>query len=224
MKAERIRDPIHDLIEFSTDEFERQCWKVVQTPPFQRLRRIKQLGFSEFVYPGATHSRLAHSLGVFNTARQLAAVVKSRRGAAFDAQAANLAVASALVHDVGHGPFSHAFEGALKGLRIGRPHEEWTEKIVLETEVRDALEGFVPAFSTKVASLFERETPADIYSSIVSSQFDADRTRLHEARSVYDRHPTGRHRFSMAVGNISRLVASKSGRMERTYTKRRLSF
>lgn len=175
VKPEKIRDPIHDLIEFGIDEFERQCWAIVQTRPFQRLRRIKQLGFSEFVYPGATHSRLSHSLGVFNTARQLAAVVRHRRGTAFDAQAANLAVAAALIHDVGHGPFSHAFEGALKALHIGSRHEEWTERIILETEVRDALEGFVPMFAEKVATVFERETPTDIYSSIVSSQFDADR-------------------------------------------------
>lgn len=174
-KPEKIRDPIHDLIEFGVDEFERQCWAIVQTRPFQRLRRIKQLGFSEFVYPGATHSRLSHSLGVFNTARQLAAVVRQRRGTAYDAQAANLAVAAALVHDVGHGPFSHAFEGALKALHIGSRHEEWTERIILETEVRDAFDGFVPMFSEKVATIFERETPTDIYSSIVSSQFDADR-------------------------------------------------
>ncbi len=175
IKPQRIRDPIHDLIEFGVDEFERQCWAIVQTRPFQRLRRIKQLGFSEFVYPGATHSRLSHSLGVFNTARQLAAVVKLRRGTAYDAQAANLAIAAALVHDVGHGPFSHAFEGALKALHIGSRHEGWTERIILETEVKDALDGFVPMFSEKVATLFERETPTDIYSSIVSSQFDADR-------------------------------------------------
>lgn len=174
-KAERVRDPVHDLIEFGTDEFERQCWEIIRTRPFQRLRRIKQLGFSELIYPGATHSRLSHSLGVFNTARQLAAVVKNRRGAAFDAQAANLAIAAALVHDVGHGPFSHAFEGALKALHIGQRHEVWTEKIILETEVRTELDKFVPMFAQKVAALFEHETPTDIYSSIVSSQFDADR-------------------------------------------------
>lgn len=174
-KSERIRDPVHDLIEFGTDEFECRCWEIIRTRPFQRLRRIKQLGFSELIYPGATHSRLSHSLGVFHTARQLAAVVKSRRGAAFDAQAANLAIAAALVHDVGHGPFSHAFEGALKALHIGRRHEIWTEKIVLETEVREELDKFIPAFSQRVAGVFEQETPTDIYSSIVSSQFDADR-------------------------------------------------
>ena len=111
---ERIRDPVHNLIEFAKDGFEEHCWNVVQTGPFQRLRRIKQLGFSELVYPGATHSRMAHSLGVFHTARQLTGVVHNILGQAnFDRVQANAAIAAALVHDIGHGPFSHAFEHAL---------------------------------------------------------------------------------------------------------------
>ncbi len=69
-KYQRIRDPLHDLIEFRADEFENSLWCALQTPPFQRLRRIKQLGFSDLVYPGASHSRFAHSVGVFHIARQ----------------------------------------------------------------------------------------------------------------------------------------------------------
>ena len=51
-KPQRIRDPVHNLIEFGTDQFERTMWRVIQTPAFQRLRRVRQLGFSEFVFPG----------------------------------------------------------------------------------------------------------------------------------------------------------------------------
>ncbi len=69
-KSERIRDPVHDLIEFGSGDFEQMAWSLLETPEFQRLRRIKQLGFSELVFPGATHSRFAHSVGVFHTARQ----------------------------------------------------------------------------------------------------------------------------------------------------------
>ena len=76
MANQRIRDPLHDLIEFSSFELERTLWKVLQTRPFQRLRRVKQLGFSDLVYPGASHSRFAHSVGVFHTARQLMEVVR----------------------------------------------------------------------------------------------------------------------------------------------------
>jgi uncharacterized protein len=64
-KSPRIRDPIHNLIEFKTDQFDKTMWSIIQTEPFQRLRRIRQLGFSDFVFPGATHTRFAHSIGVF---------------------------------------------------------------------------------------------------------------------------------------------------------------
>ena len=74
-KVQRVRDPVHNLIEFgankATEELELILWDVMQTQPFQRLRRIKQLGFSELVFPGATHTRFAHSIGVFHTARVL---------------------------------------------------------------------------------------------------------------------------------------------------------
>ena len=79
-RPQRIRDPIHDLIEFQAGKFEQMCWELIQTPQFQRLRRIKQLGFTDLVYPGASHSRFAHSIGVFHTARHLAKVIERDRG------------------------------------------------------------------------------------------------------------------------------------------------
>ena len=75
-KPRRISDPIHKLIEFGTDQFEQALWSVIQTAPFQRLRRIRQLGFSEFLYPGATHTRFAHSIGAFHVARQLMRIIR----------------------------------------------------------------------------------------------------------------------------------------------------
>ena len=173
-KLQRVRDPVHDLIEFDGDAFEQVCWKVVQTPQFQRLRRVKQLGFSDFVYPGAVHSRFAHSLGVFYTARKLARVIEIQLGQQFDIRGAQEAIAAALVHDIGHGPFSHAFEDVLKKLKLGR-HEDKSVKIITDTEVGGALDEFSPGFSNKVAEIIGSETPKDIYAAIVTSQFDADR-------------------------------------------------
>src|SRR5712672_3246889 len=111
-KARRIRDPVHDLIPFGTDRFEQMAWSLLETPEFQRLRRIKQLGFSELVFPGATHTRFAHSVGVFHAARQLSQLIKDRIGDQYNKERAEVAMAAALVHDLGHGPFSHAFEAA----------------------------------------------------------------------------------------------------------------
>jgi HD superfamily phosphohydrolase len=72
MKSQRIRDPIHDLISFSPKSDE-AIWQLLQTTPMQRLRRVKQLGFSEFVYPGATHTRFSHALGAMQMARRMLA-------------------------------------------------------------------------------------------------------------------------------------------------------
>src|SRR5271157_5403339 len=135
MSNQRIRDPVHDLIEFSNSELERTLWKVVQTRPFQRLRRIKQLGFSDLVYPGASHSRFAHSVGVFHTARQLMTVIERHLGGEFEPSKARTALAASLVHDLGHGPFSHAFEdvGRRLGLKIAE-HEHVSDVLIRESE------------------------------------------------------------------------------------------
>lgn len=179
-KLQRIRDPLHDLIIFRENSFDGLMWEALNSREFQRLRRIKQLGFSELVYPGATHTRFAHSAGVFHVARQLADLLKGRIGN-FDPDRANVALAAALVHDVGHGPFSHAFEDAMRQLGKGKEqkpkrHELWTADIVTgDTEVGAVLAKAGDGFRDQVAALLKNESPTDIYSAIVSSQFDADR-------------------------------------------------
>src|SRR5579864_6448261 len=135
---QRLRDPVHDLIEFEDTPFERMVWSLLETPVFQRLRRIRQLGFSDLVYPGATHSRFSHSVGVFHTARALRNVLRQKLDD-FLEERAEVAACAALIHDLGHGPFSHAFEQALD--EEGR-HEEWTERMVKETKVAGLLDGY----------------------------------------------------------------------------------
>jgi uncharacterized protein len=175
-KQQRIRDPLHDLIEFNVErsELEGVLWKVIQTRPFQRLRRVKQLGFSDFVYPGATHSRLLHSVGVFHTARRLMRVIekytpKKKAGA-------DQALAAALVHDLGHGPFSHAFEeiGKRFGLKMAS-HEAVSDTLIRNGEVAEKLCEMGSGFANDVADMVTGSGKRTIYSAIVSSQFDADR-------------------------------------------------
>jgi HD superfamily phosphohydrolase len=114
-------------------------------------------------------------VGVFHTARQLVAVVQKQLGdQRFDGDEARLAMAAAMVHDVGHGPFSHAFEDALKRLGIAKRHELRTKQILEQTDVLEAFEEF-PAFPGRIGELIEASYPKNIYASLVSSQFDADR-------------------------------------------------
>lgn len=179
-KPQRIRDPIHNLIEFGADQFEHTLWRVIQTAPFQRLRRIRQLGFSEFVFPGATHTRFAHSIGVFHTARQLMGVIKRYVDAheqQFKRQQAEHALAAALLHDVGHGMFSHGFEAL--GKEFGWPmahHEEVSQRLIRDSEISAVLDGeFGRGYAGNVADIIAQGIPSSLYGSVVSSQFDADR-------------------------------------------------
>lgn len=180
-RIQRVRDPVHGLIVFREDDgLDQLAWALINTPEFQRLRRIRQLGVSEFVFPGATHTRFAHSMGVFHTARLLAGIIRRERirnKKKFDPKRAEAAVIAALLHDLGHGPFSHTFEGVRRKLGAKKKHEAWTAEIIRSPDggVWPLLAGYRAGFGDEVAHFFEVEDPADIYHAIVSSSFDADR-------------------------------------------------
>jgi HD superfamily phosphohydrolase len=181
IKPQRIRDPVHNLIEFDAGQFESTLWRVVQTPPFQRLRRVRQLGFSDLVFPGATHTRFAHSIGVFQTARALMGIIRRYIGRdpskQFREHQANSALAAALVHDVGHGMFSHTFERVGESLNLPMTkHENVGEALIRDSEITEVLnQDLGSGFANDVASLIGRKEPGNLYDAVVSSQFDADR-------------------------------------------------
>ena len=176
----RIRDPVHGLISFGgsgdgqRDEIDQIAWRLLDTPEFQRLRRIRQLGFSDLVFPGATHSRFAHSVGVYCTARRLADVIA--RLTKRDADRERSALLAALLHDIGHGPFSHAFEAVATAAEFRKRHEEWGAEIIQDdTGVNRVLREVDKDLPGSIGALLKDEDSKDIYSAIVSSQFDADR-------------------------------------------------
>ncbi|OYD14339.1 hypothetical protein CH330_08875 [candidate division WOR-3 bacterium JGI_Cruoil_03_51_56] len=105
--SDQVRDPVHGFILWGKD-VARGIVDIVDTPTFQRLRRIRQLAFAHYVYPGATHTRFEHSLGVFHIAGRLADKMKLSRSNR------NLVLQAALLHDIGHGPFSHVSENVLE--------------------------------------------------------------------------------------------------------------
>ncbi len=177
-ESKRIRDPVHGLIVFEeNNECDALAWKLLATREMQRLRRIRQLGVSEFTFPGATHTRLAHSIGVFHCARQLVEIIEremKRNGQDFDRDRADIAILAALLHDIGHGPFSHTFESVQKERGVAKNHEDWSAEIIRNPD-GEILPILGNAKAESVASLLEAEDPEDIYHAVVSSSFDADR-------------------------------------------------
>jgi HD superfamily phosphohydrolase len=166
-----------------SDEIDRAAWELLDTPEFQRLRRVKQLGVSEFTFPGATHTRFAHCVGVFHVARRLMKVATGRIPAQdLNQHRIRVSLLAALLHDLGHGPFSHAFEEAEKSRLRDTPgayksHEQWTAEIITNSagQVRRILsKRFGGSMADEVAELLKGE-PTDLYAAVVSSSFDADR-------------------------------------------------
>ena len=176
-KQQRVRDSIHNIIGFKGNQFENMLWELINTRPFQRLRRVKQLGFSYLVYPGATHSRFAHSIGVFHIARRMMKIIERHLGeGSFQEAQAQHALAAALLHDVGHGAFSHAFEEVGKRLKIEMAkHETVSKKLILDSEISECLKTMGSGFHKDVAGVIDEDIPPTLYSAVISSQFDADR-------------------------------------------------
>lgn len=103
-----IKDPIHGFIDFNGVR-ENELKNLLSDPFFQRLRRVKQLGFSDYVFPSAAHSRFAHSLGVYKIAKRMLTIIEPEGSRGRWSPKAEACLAAALLHDVGHGMFSHAF-------------------------------------------------------------------------------------------------------------------
>ena len=164
VKDRVFRDPVHGLIEFKGED--RPIADLLDTHAMQRLRRIKQMGFAWLVYPGAEHSRFGHALGAFHIAQRV-----TRRLGLAPALARHVKVA-ALLHDIGHGPFSHAWEHVFPG----HDHERWGGRIVAEdAELRAGLEALEPGLPETLVAFWGKGYKPAFARKLVSSQLDVDR-------------------------------------------------
>jgi hypothetical protein len=127
-----IRDPVHGYIKITEEER-----AVIDSPFIQRLRRVHQLAGAYMVYPGGVHSRFEHVLGTMHVAGLIAESIADKVD--LDEEKIQELRLAALLHDVGHGPFSHLFEEVLTD-KTGLTHEDMSQRIVLESDVRDILE------------------------------------------------------------------------------------
>ena len=160
-----IIDPIHDFIRVFDSEL-----KIIDNPIFQRLRRIRQLSGAHLTYPGAQHTRFEHSLGVMHIAGQAGFALQDKKILKID-DVKNLRMA-ALLHDIGHGPFSHLFEEVMQEKK-NISHETIGRKILLKTEIGDLLSksGYDKNFITKLAFGYSK---LQFMNEIISGAISAD--------------------------------------------------
>lgn len=184
--AKIIRDPIHDLIKVE----HKLVLDLLDTEPMQRLRRIRQLGVASLVYPGAEHSRFAHSLGVYHLAGRMfeQITLKSKE----NERDMLLVQVAALLHDIGHGPFSHLFEAFLSELRFKntKSHEMWSGSIVMEhQELVECFDEYGEEFQSDVKDVITGDYKSPLVHSIVNSQLDVDKFDY----MLRDSYMTGAH-------------------------------
>ena len=161
-----LKDPVHSYIHIHYEVI----WNCLDSKEFQRLRRIGQLGGDFQVYPTAEHSRFSHSLGVYEIVRRMVTEVKSLCVELTEYEKVCVMLAG-LLHDVGHGPFSHAFEHV-----TNHSHEEYTAKIILgNTELNAILRAVSEKLPQDIVSIIQHTHENDILNQIVSGQLDADR-------------------------------------------------
>lgn len=182
-----LRDPVHGLISFGHP----LVAELMDTREVQRLRRIRALGLASLAFPGGEHSRFAHAVGSAHVMQRYLERVRSLADQLpahdrIDGYWEAVALAAALLHDLGHGPYSHTFEAMVPDARA---HEQWTSQIILDpdTEVHAVLRRFDAAAPAAVEQLIHGRCPIRHLARAVSGTFDVDRCDY----LMRDSHMTG---------------------------------
>lgn len=162
-----IRDPVHGYVKVT--EIERE---LIDSPFIQRLRRIHQLAGAYLVYPGAIHTRFEHVIGAMHVAGQIAEALVA--ASHLDADTVQEVRVAALLHDVGHGPFSHMYEEVISE-KEATTHEEISQRIITETSIRDTLNknGFSPKKMSDFAVGRQRSKPP-FMNEVIAGSLSAD--------------------------------------------------
>lgn len=168
-KSRTYHDPLHGAITLNgSDEVERLLIQLIDTPEFQRLRRIRQLDTANLTFHSGEGSRFTHSLGVMALTRRAFDQVAEQYHSLKSHRC--VALVAALLHDLGHGAFSHAGEEI-----FGSQHEVWTIRLIQESAIGDILRKFDPELPNKLELVFTKKYPVPMVSQLVSSQLDCDR-------------------------------------------------
>jgi len=160
-KRKILNDPVHGFITLPSDLF----FDLIEHPYFQRLRRIKQLGLTHLVYPGALHTRFHHALGALHLMQQAIQVLRSK-GHDISREEADGVSLAILLHDIGHGPFSHALEHSIVE---GTRHEELSDLFI------ERLDSFCGGRLSLAREIFGDCHPRAFLHQLVAGQLDMDR-------------------------------------------------
>ncbi len=213
-----IKDPVHSTMQFSTHE-DNWIKPFIDSPHFQRLRHIKQLGMGDLIFPGSVHTRFNHCLGCCFTARQIAhqvGLVEEER---------QLVMIACLLHDIGHGPFSHTFEDVFHNKLIR--HEAWTPFFLADYR-RD---NFFKAYNDRnprhhlteekfmlIEKMIMHQSPVKrVLADIVSSQLDADRLDYLLRDSHFCGVAYGEYDFRWMVNSMTIVHSDEGERLGLTH-------
>lgn len=191
-KKKILNDPVYGFITIKTD----LIFKIIEHPFFQRLRRIKQLGLTDLVYPGAIHTRFHHALGAMHLMSVALDNLRNKQVKITDEEfeAAQIAI---LLHDIGHGPFSHTLENALLN---NISHEDISLEIM--KNLNEEFDGLLEC----AIEIFKGEYPRKFLNQLVSSQLDVDRLDYLKRDSFY----TGVYEGTIGITRIMNMLNVKN--------------
>jgi HD superfamily phosphohydrolase len=211
-----INDPIYGLMKIPSETI----FRLIEHPYFQRLRRIRQLGMTHLVYPGAHHTRFHHALGAMHLMQQAVEVLRSKGNAISEEEQEAVTIAI-LLHDIGHGPFSHALENSIvSGIR----HEE------LSALFMDRLNRDFNGRLDLALEIFRDRYPKRFLHQLVSSQLDMDRLDYLNRDSFFTGVSEGVISFDRIIKMLAlhqdRLVIEEKGiySIEKFIVARRLMY
>jgi uncharacterized protein len=205
---EVVRDPL-----WSTVRVDPTALRVIDTPQFQRLRYIRQLGLAYLVYPGATHTRFDHALGVYHLARWALGLLHERGELdAVDPAECRLVPYAALLHDIGHYPFSHALEELDSG-RVPGHHEELTARFLAAPELAEALSHVSADAPARIEALIRARSDSPLQ-GLVSGSLDLDKIEYLRRDALFCGVPYGQVDVDRLLHALALLADPETGRVE----------
>jgi HD superfamily phosphohydrolase len=213
-----MKDPVHGTMQFSAME---NNWikPFIDSPHFQRLRHIKQLGLGDYIFPGAVHTRFNHCIGCSFVAGQIAHKI----GLAEEER--QLVMIACLLHDIGHGPFSHTFEDVFHQKLVH--HEAWTSSFLAEYRTESFFSYYNqinPRYSLTeekfqwIENMIMHKTPFNnVLADIVSSQLDADRLDYLLRDSLFCGVNYGNYDFEWMLNSMVIVNSSQGERLGLTH-------